>query len=152
MKNHTANLTYFDIEPGDEFLSPSRTISESDIIQFAGLTGDLNELHTSEVFAESTQFKKRIAHGMLVLSMANGLYMRSNIFNSSVFLGIKDWKSTAPVYIGHTIRLKLTILSKRPTKDGKRGIIVMQYNVINQDNLSVAQGEFTRMVYLPVDR
>lgn len=152
MKNHRASLTYFDIEVGDEFLSPSRTISESDILQFAGLTGDLNELHTSEVFAASTQFKNRIAHGMLVLSMANGLYMRSNIFNSSVFLGIKDWKSTAPVYIGDTIRLKLTILSKRPTKDGKRGIIVMQYNVVNQEDLSVAQGEFTRMVTLSADK
>ncbi|WP_197675362.1 MaoC/PaaZ C-terminal domain-containing protein [Murdochiella vaginalis] len=149
MKNHSSNLTYLDIDIGDEFLSPSRTVSESDLFQFAGLTGDLNELHTSEVFAKTTQFKKRIAHGMLILSIANGLYMRSNIFNSSVFLGIKNWKSTAPVFIGDTIHLKLKILSKRPTKDGKRGIIAMQYNVMNQNGLSVAEGEFTRMVTLP---
>lgn len=137
---------YDELNVGAEFYSPTRTITESDIIQFAGLTGDLNELHTSATFAKSTSFGERIAHGMLILSMANGLYMRSGIFNTSVFLGIENWKSTKPVMIGDTIMLKLTIADKRMTKDGKRAIIGMQYDVLNQREEIVATGLFRRMI------
>lgn len=148
MKELQQYYTYNDIEEGDVFLSPSRTISESDLLQFAGLTGDLNELHTSDTFAAKTNFGKRIAHGMLVLSMANGLYMRSNIFRTSVFLGIENWKSPKPVFIGDTISLRLTIASKRITKDGKRAVIGMHYEVLNQNDEIVGDGLFNRMITL----
>lgn len=137
---------YEDLEVGSVFISPGRTITESDIIQFAGLTGDLNELHTSATFAQKTNFGQRIAHGMLILSMANGLYMRSGVFRTSVFLGIENWKSTKPVFIGDTITLRLTIADKRLTKSGDRAIIGMQYDVLNQEGETVASGLFRRMI------
>jgi len=140
--------TYDDLAVGDEFESPSRTISESDLFQFAGLTGDFNELHTSAVFAGKTQFGQRIAHGMLILSMANGLYVRLGLFKTSVFLGIENWKSTKPVLIGDTIRLLLKITDKRLTKNVKHGIVGMEYNVLNQKDEVVATGKFNRMLII----
>lgn len=144
-------LTYHDLEVGSVFLSPTRTVSEGDLFQFAGLTGDFNELHTSETFAAQTGFGRRIAHGMLILSIANGLYMRTGIFTSSVFLGIESWRSGKPVFIGDTLQLRLTIADKRLTKDGGRGIIGMEYEVLNQDRQVVAEGLFRRMVQVPQD-
>ncbi|WP_270421687.1 MaoC/PaaZ C-terminal domain-containing protein [Acidaminococcus massiliensis] len=140
--------SYNDLSIGDQFISPSRTIAEYDLVQFAGLTGDYNELHTSKLFAESTPFGKQIAHGMLILSIANGLYTRCNIFKTSVFLGIENWKSTKPVMIHDTIKLRITIAGKRVTKDGKRGIIKMKYEVLNQFGEIVGEGMFNRMIGL----
>jgi len=136
---------YSEFEVGKLYISPSRTISESDIMLFAGLTGDLNELHTSETFAAQTNFGKRIAHGMLTLAMANGLYTRCASFDS-VFLGIENWKASKPVFIGDTIKLHLTIADKRRTKAGNRAILDMKYEVVNQDEVVVAEGLFRRMV------
>ena len=131
--------SYEDLVVGESFLSPSRTIAECDLMQFAGLTGDFNELHTSAAFAAKTAFGQ-------VLSIANGLYMRTGIFKTSVFLGIENWKSTKPVLIGDTITLRITIADKRLTKDGKRAVIGMQYEVLNQNDVVVATGLFRRMI------
>lgn len=146
MKRFEQYLYYDDIEPGDEFISPSRTISESDIFQFAGLTGDFNELHTSETYAEASPYKTRIVHGMLTLAIANGLYVRIGAFKSSVFLGIDSWKFTKPVHIGDTIKLKMSIADKRLTRDEKRGIVGMRYEVIDQKDETVSEGVLRRMI------
>lgn len=146
MKKVKSFYTYLDLNVSDYFLSATRTVSESDIFDFAGLTSDFNELHTSIVFANNTTFGKRIAHGLLILAIANGLYMRLGLFESSVFLGIENWKSTKPVFIGDTIQLKLTIVDKRVTKNGKQAIIGMRYDVLNQDGVVVAEGKFNRMI------
>jgi len=149
MKKIKRFYTYDDLEVGDYFLSATRTVSESDIFNFAGLTSDFNELHTSSVFAHKTAFGERIAHGLLILSIVNGLYMRLGLFESSVFLGIENWKSTKPVFIEDTIQLKLTIADKRLTKSGKQAIIGMKYEVLNQNGVVVAEGKFNRMIKIP---
>jgi 3-hydroxybutyryl-CoA dehydratase len=120
-----AEQTYYyeDVEAGDEFTSPSRMLSESDVMQFAGLTGDFNEIHTSVTYAKENAYGARTVHGMLTLAMANGLYVRSGIFKNSVFLGIDNWKFIKPVKLGDTIWLKLFIQDKRETKDGLSGIM-----------------------------
>lgn len=145
--NKTGQTYYYeDVDIGDEFISPSRTLSESDVMQFAGLTGDFNEIHTSVTYAEGTSYGARIVHGMLTLAMSNGLYVRIGIFRNSVFLGIDYWKFLKPVKLGDTIWLKLTIADKRETKDGVRGIIGMKYEVYNQLNEKTAEGVLRRMV------
>ena len=133
-----------EFEVGKVYVSPGRTISESDVVLFAGLTGDLNELHTSEAYAATTNFGTRIAHGMLTLAMANGLYTRCTSFNT-VFLGIESWKASKPVFLGDTIKLHMTIAGKRRTKAGDRAILDMKYEVINQNDVVVAEGLFRRM-------
>ena len=142
-----SNYRYDEIEIGKLYTSPSRTISESDVMLFAGLTGDLNELHTSEAYAAQTSFGTRIAHGMLTLAIANGLYTRCDFFvRTSVFLGIDSWKAVKPVFIGDTIHLDLSIADKRLTKDGRRAILGMRYEVKNQKDELVAEGLFRRMI------
>ena len=142
------DFTYETVNIGDVFFSPSRTITESDVLQFAGLTGDFNELHTSHTYAEKTKFGRPIAHGMLTLAMANGLYTRTNIFPSTVFLGIEQLNFRAPVFFGDTIHLKMTINNKRMTSDGKKCIFSMKYEVYNQDETLLLDGIFNRMLYL----
>ena len=139
-------IGYNAVNVGDSFISPSRTISEADIMLFAGLTGDINEIHTSEMVAQKGRFGKRIAHGMLTLSMANGLYARLGLFENSVFLEVRNWKSVKPVFLGDTIYLKLTVESKRETKKPEWGICNMKYEVFNQDDVLVSEGVFVRMV------
>ena len=134
------------INVGDEFISSSRTISESDVMLFGGLTGDLNELHVSSAFAEKSKYGQRIAHGMLTISMANGLFYRFELFRTSVFLGIENLKLLKPVFIGDTLTLKMTIAEKRLTKDGKRYVLGMKYNLVNQHGDLVLDAMFRRMV------
>lgn len=140
--------TYETVNIGDVFVSPTRTVTESDVMQFAGLTGDYNELHTSATFAAKTRFGRPIAHGMLSLAIANGLYARTNIFPSTVFLGIDGLKFRAPVFIGDTLCLRMTIDGKRLTSDGKKCIFAMRYELLNQDEQLVLEGVFTRMLTL----
>ena len=85
---------------------------------------------------------------MLTLAMANGLYMRTNIFPSTVFLGIDQLKFHNPVFFGDTIRLKLTIDNKRLTSDGKKCIFTMRYEVFNQNDALLLDGIFNRMLIL----
>lgn len=140
---------YFDeIEDDICLYTPSRTISEADIMLFAGLTGDYNELHTSTTFAEKTAFGERIAHGMLTLSMANGLYMRMGYFNNSTVanLGIKEWKFSTPVKIGDTIRVKVTLNEKHLTSKPTRGVVNWNIEVLNQKDEVVASGIWVKMI------
>ena len=144
--NHT--LYYSDITDSFILETPSRTISEADIMLFAGLTGDYNELHTSITFAEKTSFNERIAHGMLTLSMANGLYMRTGLFEQSTVanLGIKEWKFVKPVKIGDTIFVRISLHDKHLTSRQERGVVNWQIDVLNQHEEVVASGIWTKMI------
>lgn len=141
-------LYYGDILDDFSVTTASRTISEADIMLFAGLTGDFNELHTSATFAANTSFSERIAHGMLTLSMANGLYMRTGYFNNSTVanLGIKEWRFDKPVKIGDTISVQITLHEKHLTSRPDRGIVNWKINVVNQNDETVASGIWTKMI------
>ncbi|MEA4849386.1 MAG: MaoC/PaaZ C-terminal domain-containing protein [Clostridiaceae bacterium] len=148
MKKFNTDLYYGDIEVGDEFITATRTISEADVMLFAGLTGDYNELHTSASFAEKNAYGERIAHGMLTLAMANGLYMRLNHFNNSTIanLGIKDWKFTKAVKFGDTIYTRIVLMEKSLTSNPARGIINWHVDVCNQNDEVVATGTWVKML------
>ncbi len=139
-------MNYEEIKEGDVFTSPKREITADDINAFAELTGDNNEIHTSEEYARSSRFGTRIAHGMLVMGIANGMYVRMGIFKNSVLMEIKEWKLMRPVKLGDVIYLKLTIESKRQTKRPGFGICEMKYEILNQDEDSAAEGTLVRMV------
>ena len=98
--------TYADLHVGMSFRSPGRTITDADLVAFAGLTGDYSELHTSDVYARASPFGRRIAHGMLGLAYAHGLmWPRTGELRETAiaFLGITDWKFTGPIFVGDTI-------------------------------------------------
>lgn len=139
---------YFeDFEEGRVIVTRGRTVGESDITQFAGLSGDFNPLHVDDTFCQNTIYKGRIAHGPLTLAMAIGLMSQQNLIDGTTtgLLGL-SWSFSAPVAIGDTIYARVSLKSKRPTRDGSRGIVVLQLDVRNQRDVSVQLGELTLMM------
>jgi acyl dehydratase len=136
---------YFeDLTEGYSWKSARRTITETDIVQFAGLSGDFNPLHTDEEFAKQTLFGKRIAHGLLGLSIASGLQAAEPPWMILAFMGL-EWKFTKPIFIGDTIHYVSEIQKKREL--GKeQGIVMVDRKLVNQREEVVQKGTFTLMV------
>src|SRR2546428_11859862 len=105
---------YFDdIQVGEEYESPGRTVTESDIVMFAGLSGDYNVLHTDAEFMKQSIFGERIAHGLLGLAIQSGLFSRATqAYATLAFVGLR-WKFKAPVKIGDTIRLRAKAIGRK---------------------------------------
>jgi acyl dehydratase len=140
-------LYYEDFEIGREYATSSRTVTEADIVAFAGLSGDFNRLHVDEEYAKQTVFGARIAHGLLGLSIASGLMTQTRMMEGTVvaFLGL-TWNFKGAVKIGDTITVRLRVADKRETSKPDRGIVRLAVSVINQRGEVVQEGENTLMV------
>src|SRR5690606_39241691 len=112
-----SSLYFEDLEPGQTFVSTGRTITEADVVNFAGLSGDFNQIHLDAEAAKRTMYGQRVAYGVLGLSIATGLLDRIGLFRESMaaMLGIESWTFAHPIFIGDTVHLKLTIESTRLT-------------------------------------
>jgi acyl dehydratase len=135
---------------GQEFITPGRTMTETDIVMFAGSTGDYNELHTNSQFMENHQFGQRIGHGLLGLSIAHGLWFRTGFLEGVViaFLGVEDWKFQAPFFAGDTLRVRFKAVEARPSKSRPdRGIVKWYLEVINQKDEVVQSGHKVMMLH-----
>ena len=121
-------------EIGAELESPARTITDADIVNFAGLSGDYNPLHIDEEFCKTTQFGTRIAHGPLIYAIAAGLMFQLHLYDDTLiaFLGFDSLKFTKPVVAGDTIRVRIKVLEKRETSKSDRGVMKRQLQVFNQ--------------------
>jgi acyl dehydratase len=140
---------YFEeFEIGDTFVTPRRTITETDLIQFAGMSGDYNPIHTDHVYAADSPYGQPVVYGLLVLSIVTGLTARLGIFDGTIIamLGIDNWKFAGPVFVGDTIHVRMTIISKRETSRPDRGILVRDYEVLNQRDEVVQTGSMTLMI------
>jgi acyl dehydratase len=130
---------YFEeFEPGQESTSAGRTITETDIVNFAALTGDWNEIHTNKELAARGPFGQRIAHGALVFSVATGLSVRMGQTNDTViaFYGLDRLRFVKPVFIGDTIRVRQRVEGKSE-RDDKSGIVTFLNEVMNQNEVVV---------------
>ncbi len=129
------------IEKGAQFLSQARTVTETDIVNFCGLSGDFTPVHSDAEFARTTPAGERIAHGPLVLSVAIGLATASGLFGDRV-IGLVNcnWDFSAPVRIGDTIRSVVEVTEIRATSKPGRELATYQFNVLNQRDESVQQG------------
>ena len=127
---------------GAEFVTSARTITETDIIHFAGISGDYNPLHIDEEFCRNTQFGTRIAHGPLVYSIATGLIFQLHLYDDTLiaFLGFDSLKFTKPVKIGDTIHARVEVIERRETSKSDRGIMKRLLQVLNQNNELVQEG------------
>ena len=127
---------------GAEFESPARTVTETDIVSFAGLSGDFNPLHVNEEFCKATQFGSRIAHGTLVYAIASGLIFQLHLYDDTLiaFLGFDSLKFTGPTKAGDTIHAKIKVLEKRETSNAERGVMKRRLQVINQRGEVVQEG------------
>ncbi|MDF1748311.1 MAG: MaoC/PaaZ C-terminal domain-containing protein [Alphaproteobacteria bacterium] len=132
---------------GQSVETPGRTIGECDIHAFAGLVGDFTPIHMDDVFAQSTPYGARIAHGPLTMSTMIGMATQTGFFGDRV-IGLLNlnWDFSKPVKIGDTIRSKLTIEDIRATSKPGRAITRFLFDVINQDGVSVQQGRMTVMM------
>jgi acyl dehydratase len=131
------SLYFEDFEPGAVFESRGRTLTETDIVNFAGVSGDFVELHTNEEFARQTALGRRIAHGALVFSISTGLLTQMNLINDSVlaFYGIDRLRFTKPVFIGDTVRVVKKV--SELTGKGERGVVTFETTVLNQHGETV---------------
>ena len=141
-------LLFEDVEVGFRFETPSRTVTEADLVAFSGVSGDFNPLHTDEVFAATSIYGERIAHGALVLSLTTGLRQRTGLFDGTLMglLEIRSWRFMAPVRIGDTIRVHCEITDLRETSKPDRGVMVQRIDVLNQHDAVVQSGEFVMLL------
>lgn len=121
-----------DFEVGTTFETPQRTVTEADVVAFAGLSGDYNPLHIDEEFAKAGPFGKRIAHGVLTLAVLTGLWDRLGLLIGSVeaFYGIDKLRFTKPVFLGDTLRATVKVVDKR--ERDSNGMITFSNEVVNQ--------------------
>lgn len=119
-------------------MSRGRTITESDVVNFAGLSGDFVELHVNEEYARRGPFGRRIAHGALVFSISTGLMMQmtGDLEAIIAFYGVDRLRFTAPVFIGDTVRLSRRVVEKQ-LKNAERGVVAFENSVLNQDDKPV---------------
>jgi acyl dehydratase len=148
--SHIDRLYFEDLPLEKKFVTSGRTITEADVVAFAGLSGDFNSLHVDETFAAATGFGGRIAHGLLVLSVASGLTTRLPVLHAlqPSLLGMTEvtchW--LAPVRIGDTIRVELTFIGAQLTRSGTRGRVTERRVALNQDDVTVLDSQWTLLV------
>jgi len=141
-------LYFEEFEIGQQIVSMGRTITESDIGLFAGLSGDFNQLHTDEEYAKNSLFGRRVAHGMLILAIASGLAMRTGILEGTTlaFREISEWKFSKPVFIGDTIHVVMKVIEKKEMRRIGGGEISVQISVVNQHDEMVMKGIWNVLV------
>ena len=140
-------LYFEEFVQGQVVTSPGRTITEADVVAFAGLSGDYNQLHTDAEFARATPYGQRIAHGLLGLAAASGLAARAGFIEGTTqaFVGLTN-KFKAPVLIGDTIHLRATVSKLRPMPSMGGGMVVFAMEVLNQRGEVVQEGDWTLLM------
>lgn len=140
-------LYFEDFAVGQELESAGRTITEGDIVNFAGLTGDYNLIHTNAEYAANFHFGQRIAHGLLVQSIAVGLVVQSGVIDGTV-LAFRELtaKFSLPVFIGDTIHVEAKIVETKALRRLGGGNVSIKYGVINQEGKTVQRGEWNMLV------
>ena len=121
---------------GEKFVSSTRTVTETDVVLFGSLTGDLHPNHMDAAAMADSPFGQRIAHGILGIAWAHGFLYRLDLITESAiaFLKIEDWNFLAPVFFGDTLHAEITvkeIVASRSKPD--RGILKLYFELVKQD-------------------
>jgi len=140
-------LYFEDIEVGQSLMTTGRTITEGDIVSFAGLSGDFNQLHIDAEYAKAGEFGQRVAHGLLIVSITTGLIVQTGLMEGTVHAFRElDWKFSRPVYIGDTIHASLTITETKSLPRIGGGSATAKVTVYNQHNQAVHRGTMILLV------
>jgi acyl dehydratase len=142
---------FHEIEEGDTAVTQGRTITEADVTNFAGVSGDFNHLHTDEERMSDSMFGERIAHGMLIVSAATGLLWQSRTPEEReavvAFYGMDKLRFQQPVYIGDTVRVETEVLETREKPDGPgNGTVRNAVEIKNERDQSVISCEMTSLM------
>jgi acyl dehydratase len=130
-----------DIEIGDRFVTSGVTVTETHVVNFAGVSGDLYDIHLDDIAAQQAGFPGRIAHGLLGLSLADGLKTRCPVRLNGLATLSWNWSFRAPLFINDRIHVDIEIVGKRLTKRTDRGIATLKLTVLNQSGQIVQEGE-----------
>ncbi|WP_027718366.1 MaoC/PaaZ C-terminal domain-containing protein [Desulfovirgula thermocuniculi] len=131
---------YFeDFQVGEEFVTKGRTVTDADLVNFAGLSGNFNPIHVDEHFAARTPFKRRVAHGLLTLSVLLGLWDRLGLVEDTVVahVAMTDVRFVRPVFVGDSLYARIRVLEKQDTGKPDRGVLVLEAKAFNQNNEEV---------------
>ena len=141
-------LYFEEFEVGQKIMTVGRTIAESDIFEFAGFSGDYNQIHTDAEFSKNTPFGQRVAHGLLGLAIASGLAMRTGMLEGTViaFREINTWKFVNPVFIGDTIHVEMEVAETKALPRIGGGSVVVTLDVKKQSGETVMKGNWTVLV------
>jgi acyl dehydratase len=141
-------LYFEDFEVGRKIVTVGRTVAESDIFTFAGFSGDYNQIHTDAEFAKGTPFGQRVAHGLLGLSIASGLAMRTGVLEGTViaFREINNWKFVNPVFIGDTVHVEMEVAETKALPRIGGGSVIITLDVKKQSGETVMKGNWTVLV------
>ncbi len=142
------NYGYGDLAQGDTWQTGEADITPTLIDDFAAVTGDRFAIHMTEAGAASYGFKARVAHGLLILSMADGLKNLSPVQLRAVASLDWQWMFVSPVFVGDRIRARITVRSIGLTKKPDRGIVMLAFSVTNQDDALVQTGTNQLMMQL----
>ncbi|UFS59048.1 MaoC/PaaZ C-terminal domain-containing protein [Subtercola endophyticus] len=137
-----------DLHAGQSFVTPGKTVTETDVVMFGALTNDNNQVHTDVEFAAHTRYGQRIVHGLFVTSLCLGLIARTGVFEGSAvaLLGVDQWRFERPVFIGDTITCTVDILSTRLASNGRNGVVERLVSARNQDGETVQSGRMDLLV------
>jgi acyl dehydratase len=139
---------YFEeFEIGEVIETAGRTVTESDVMRFAALSGDYNQLHTDAEYAKGTRFGERIAHGLLGLSIVSGLSDRLGFGDGTVqaFTSL-EWKFRGPIKFGDTIHARFEVARKKEMARLGGGFVVLDVEVLNQEDETVQKGSWTLLM------
>jgi acyl dehydratase len=142
---------YFEeFEAGQRIVTGGRTVTESDIVSFAGLSGDFTAIHTDAEFCKTTPIEQRIAHGLLVMSIASGLAAQTGVLEGTVlvFREISNWKFIKPVFIGDTIHVVMNVIQKKEFRRIGGGNVILELDVKNQNDETVMKGKWVVLMAL----
>jgi 3-hydroxybutyryl-CoA dehydratase len=141
-------LYFEEFEVGQQIVTSGRTITESDVVGFAGLSGDYNQIHTDAEFSKNTPFGQRVAHGLLGLSIASGLAMRTGVLEGTVlaFREINEWKFIKPVFIGDSVHVEMIVKDAKALPRIGAGSILIAVELKNQQKETVMKGDWTVLV------
>ncbi len=141
-------LYFEEFQIDQKIITAARTVTESDVVNFAGLSGDYNQIHTDAAFSQSTPFGQRVAHGLLCLSIVSGLAMRTGVLEGTVlaFREINEWKFIKPVFLGDTIHAELDVTETKSLPRLNAGSVTIAIQVKNQRDDVVMKGVWIALV------
>lgn len=150
VQSGSRGMYFEEYEVGLQVITAGRTVTESDVVSFAGLSGDFNQIHTDAEYSKQSLFGQRVAHGMLVLSIVTGLAVQTGILEGTVlaFREIAEWKFSKPVFLGDTIHAIMEVVETKPMSRLGGGSVLIKIVVKNQHSDTVMRGDLSFLVAL----
>jgi len=141
-------LFFEEFVPGYKIITSARTITEADVVNFAGISGDFNQMHVDADYSQKSFFGQRVAHGLLVLSVVSGLAVQTGVMEGTViaFREIDGWKFSKPVFIGDTVHAVMEAIERKEMPRLKGGSVTIDVSVMNQHGEVVMKGNLTVLV------